>query len=187
MTKAQKFKLYFPAWGRAFAANWRREKGRILPIAGRAESEWLARVETCARQLALQAHRAPTSDDLRHGIHVAALGRDKSSAEISGADLDKLIPWIGDGRTIAGVLVDPDDLGSIMALLDPDQRTREWKIATIRQLAPDAMIRHIAADIWHVEDWTKLDLASLEGLRRKLWVRSAPCLPPAPDSGNCPF
>ena len=88
MTPSQKFRLYLPAWSRVVTVHeWRMRQRRLV---GQRRESWggpetstiYARTWQHADTLARRDSRAVRPDDLRHGVHVAALGRDVSSTDI---------------------------------------------------------------------------------------------------------
>ncbi len=181
MTDKQRFGFYFPAWRRACEANgWRMEKGRLMGAGiqdgalGEAAlpSEWVRKVVTFARQIAAMEHRGPTVNDLRHGAHVMALGRDKSSTVLTNSEVDRV-------ATLFKLLADPDDLDAMMHWQDPgmsEKNRLEW---AIQHAAPEAYVREIASRKFGTRmwEWLQMDqmrqlLMTLKGHQRG-WRRSA--------------
>lgn len=174
MTDKQRFKYYFPLWRRVCDANgWRMEKGRLVGegIQDRVgewaqPSEWVRKVVTFARQIAAMEHRGPRVNDLRHGAHVMALGRDKSSTLFSNAEVDRVC-------TLFKLLSDPDDLDAMMHWQDPgmsEKNRLEW---AIKHAAPDAYVREIASRKFGTRmwEWLRMDqmrqlLMTLKGHQR---------------------
>jgi hypothetical protein len=193
MTAAQKFKFYFPAWTACVRANsWRKERGRLVghnlqPATGNLQPE-LAKVFTFATQRALQAGRSLAVDDLRHGCHLVALGRDKSSADLTNAEVDKVV-------TLFHLLANPDDLD---ARLGWDAYARGEDPGAVRRLewfivksAPEAYIRSVSADKFGTRQWEQLTLPQKKHLAMTLanrrTVKIAAAATPQPTPENCPF
>lgn len=171
MTERQKYRLYFPAWRAAVKANgWRMESGRLMVDEGRLGVEG-RQVLALARQRAAMEHRAPGVDDLRHGCHVLALGRDKSSKVLTNRELDVVV-------ALFRLLADGDDLAARLDWDHPEtleERRVEW---VIRHAAPEAYVRAVCADRFGTREWSGLALGAKRQLamtlverqrRRKSW------------------
>lgn len=207
--------FYLRRWAAVVRANtWRMVKGRLAPEAvGRAggasvpasrgssvASPHHAAVFAAAEQLAAQHHRALTADDLRHGCHVVALGRDKSSKDFSNRDFDRLLVYWGDEKTITGLLLEPLDLGSEIHRSNPDLKSRErhWHF-----LKHDCLGGYVVSEcerIFHTKEWEALPTHQLIQLSAHLRARpnclkstvaaaSVPsvALVPDMDPANIPF
>jgi len=171
MTDAQRTRYYFPAWHRACESlGWRMERGRFIglrkPVHGVADVDALyQRVWMAAEALALQAHRAITAEDLRHGCHVAALGRDKSANDLTNAELDSVV-------SLFKLLHEPDDLDAIIAIQHPENAERKRLVIGLRKRAPEAKLVSIARNLkawageWEEPFWEDLPLAGLRVLSR---------------------
>ena len=74
MTPAQRKKLYFPLWRRAFEANWTVADGVARPRPERGYSDELDAIEDMVARLAHQAgrHGQPTEEDYRHAANYVA-------------------------------------------------------------------------------------------------------------------
>lgn len=184
MTERQQKRFYFPNWNAAFNANWRREKSRVLAVENRIESEWVRKVETLAQQLALQQHRAPVADDLRHACHVVAISRDKSSHDLSNAELDRVV-------TLFKLLANPDDLDAVMSWQHPENAERKRLVYAIKTAAPHAYIDDICRDmfapIYEPPFWEDLPIASLRHLSVTLKHRKATWNRKQLSAANAPF
>lgn len=175
MTDRQKFRLYLPAWGACARANgWRMVKGRLVgrgledAPGGGAE---LVSVIAAARQIAAARHRAAMPDDIRHGCHVVALGRDRSSGDLSNAEVDRVV-------SLFRVLTDPDDLDARLAWDNPglaEARRVEWFLG---QAAPEYVAR-LARDIYGTERWQSLPVEKQRRLSRLVGKRSPSKAPPS--------
>jgi len=109
---------------------------------------------------ACMARGLPIPD--RHDLHVRALGSDKSSKELTNADLDQVL-----AEFLA--LSRPDDLAS--QLLQKDMPRRRL-LYGITHHAPDPYWRSIARDKFGTDDLAVLDLVQLQQLKVTLSSRS---------------
>lgn len=195
MTDAQKFRFYLPPWRDCVKANrWHMEKGRLCGAGLEAPAALteLAQVVTFARQLAATAHRGPLVNDLRHGCHIVALGRDKSSKEFTNAELDRV-------ESLFRLLTDPDDINARLDWEDPTRAAKRRQLWFIRNAAPAAYVRAIARDKFGTADWENLTVAQLKFLamtlanrrNRKAGTSNAEPrtsnLEPEVPAENCPF
>jgi hypothetical protein len=170
VTPAQKFKFYFPAWTAAVRANgWHMEHGRLTgsgitrwgeatdePARGDAHpTTELAAVIGFARSLAAAAHRGLKVDDLRHGAHVLALGRDKSSAQLTNTELDRVV-------ALFRLLAAPEDLAAIIAW-DAYQRGEDpgalTRVEYFIRRCPEAYVRSVCHGRFGTRNWESLTIA----------------------------
>lgn len=191
MTAAQKFKFYFPAWTACVRANgWHKEKGRV--ILTESPTAELSKVIVFATQRALQAGRSLAVDDLRHGCHWLALGRDKSSADLTNADLDRVV-------NLFELLTDPDNL-AVRVKFDAYGRGEDpGAIARVEYFirrAPEAYVRVVSHGKFGTRDWENLTIAQKKQLSMTLAQRKPSgggSRPPTSrplvscESENCPF
>lgn len=170
MSPAQKFKFYFPAWTACVAANgWRTAHKTVVLDEARLTDEG-RKVVTFARQRASARTRLLTLDDLRHGAHVLALGRDKSSADLANHEVDRIV-------TLFQLLADPDNLDARLKWdayqrgEDPGALRRvEWMIRSV----PEALARSIAQDMIGTRNWERASAEEKRVLARRIgqWKRS---------------
>lgn len=158
MTEAQKFHFYFPAWNACVRAHgWRKEKGRLVgaglsTLDPRPSTEELAKVLTFAHQRAITAGRSVTTEDLRHAAHIVALGRDKSSADLTNAEVDRVV-------TLFKLLADPDNLS---VRLDWDAYLRGEDPGSVKRVefyirkCPEAYVRSLSASLFGTRIWENL-------------------------------
>jgi hypothetical protein len=194
MTDSQKKFFYFPAWNACVQANgWRMAKGRLVVKAeARMQNAELNHVFTFAEQRAMMARRGLTKDDLRHGCHLLALGRDKSSNDLTNADLDHVV-------TLFRLLTNPLDLNARLAW---DAYARGEDPGAVKRVeyfirrCPEAYVRAIAADKFGTRNWENLTVKQKGLLSMTLANRrpKAETLKPeradsvaALDPANCPF
>ena len=181
-------KKYWRRWSAVVRANqWRWLDGRLVDAARGDVSEDHAAVWRIARELAGAAHRAPIANDLRHACHIHAVGRDISHLKMTDPQFDRLLILWGDERDLLGLLVEPDDLNSVMAWIDPKEYQRKCTVKYIRQLAPEAVIISIAARAGYGDNWESLTRDQLLALGRIIRDRNNPHRPPRREKVNQPF
>ena len=98
----------------------------------------------------------------RHGLHVKALGLDKSHLDFTNDDLDQVLAEFR-------ALSQPDNLDA--QLLQQDMPRRRL-LYSIRRLAPEPYWRSIAQDKFGTADETRLDLVQLRQLLITLAARA---------------
>jgi hypothetical protein len=156
---------YWRAWGRVVRANrWSMLQGVLHPQATLATSDIHALVWQAAEARAAAKTAPVTADDLRHGCHIAALGRDKSSKDLgTGRDITRLF-------ALFRLLQNPDDIAARIEWGDTagaaDSRRR--MIHRIRTAAPQAYTLQICRDrfasVLRESDWESLPLPALRQL-----------------------
>jgi hypothetical protein len=98
----------------------------------------------------------------RHGLHVKALGVDKSHLSFTNEDLDQVL---AEFRAIS----QPDNLA---AQLRQQDQPRRRLLYTIWRMAPEPYWRSIARDKFGTADETRLDLDQLRQLLITLAARA---------------
>lgn len=166
------------AWAAVERANeWVMVKGRLHPDAGRTRgaSFWHELVWKTADGLALQARRAVTADDLRHGCYLAATTK-VPGWPASRKPVDSLNEL--DNRSFSRVLalfrllVEPTDIDAGLEWGDPTRDERGRLIWTIQHnTCGEAYVSKIAADIYGTRLWENLDTEQLRKLNRIIWAR----------------
>ena len=116
--------------------------------------EW-GRVRSACKQ-----QGSPIPD--RHGIHVKALGVDKSHLDFTNENLDQVL---AEFRAIS----QPDNLA---AQLRQQDQPRRRLLYSIWRLAPEPYWRSIAQDKFGTADETRLDLVQLRQLLITLAARA---------------
>jgi len=160
MTPAQHTKFYFPNWlGTCRRLGWRMESGRLLSPCG---NEHQHKVYAAACMIAAKEHRAPVIDDLRHGVHVVALGCDKSSKMLNNRELDRVVSYMQ-------LMVDETNIKADMCLDNPDIKVREALVASIdKMIIPlsiiDDVCRKSYREIYASPHWKYLPIPVLRGL-----------------------
>lgn len=185
MTPAQRLRLYFPRWHAGYKTNWHRVDGSLVRKDGR-RSDILDRVEDLASELARQHGRQVTADDLRHGCHVLATGRDCSSDNLGNEQLDRVL-------VVFRLLADPDDLSARIAMDHPEKDARrrlEWAVRNCG--LPEAYVRAVCSSKFGTKDWCGLEDAPLRQLmitlKSRVKVRQAAATEPEPAvTASCPF
>lgn len=161
MTKAQTKKFYFPAWTAAVQANgWHMEQCRLQLDESRLGVEGRA-VVNFARQRAARDHRGITLDDLRHGAHLYALGRDISSSKLENREVDRVV-------TLFRLLARPDNLKARIAWDSPELAERDGLARYVATLAPEAVILAISRNAWDTAQWEDRNVSDLRWLVRTL-------------------
>jgi len=125
MTDAQRTSLYFPAWRRAWRANWIVDRGTVKPRPGRETHEMLKRVEQAACVSAMTFHRAPNEQDYRYGCHLVAIGKILSCQDLDNAQINSVV-------RLFNLLEKLDDLARSMRQAEPPKIDRKkviWSIA----------------------------------------------------------
>ena len=136
MTPAQ-HKKYIRDWGACTKANgWCMKQGRLVLDEAKL-NEHGRKVLAAATAIAAAQHRAPVLEDLRHGVHVVALGRDKSSKVMKNAECDAVF-------ALLALLVNDCDLKAGADLADPDRGERLRMLVYISRLKiPEAIILNV--------------------------------------------
>lgn len=168
MTEKQE-KLYWRLWWRVCHVNdWRFLKGRIAAEAQRDTSEHHLAVWKCAADLARANQRSVTADDLRHGCHVHAIGRDKRHLDLHPTNECSRV------FTLFKLLIEPEDLDAVMDWQDPDRDEKRRLVVGIKRMAPFAYIDSICRDKfdnYQSPFYEDLDLSQLRQLRVTLESR----------------
>ncbi|MES2219376.1 MAG: hypothetical protein V4587_00230 [Acidobacteriota bacterium] len=181
MTDKQAKFFYFPAWGKCADANeWRMERGRLVGARLAADGQHQCGVQSvrplfdaiwdAAEAIALAEHRAVKPDDLRHGCHVVAIGRDRSSKEMVNKEVERVV-------SLFRLLTNPENVEAQMNWDSPERAEKKNLIQAIKKKAPDEYICHIARDRWNGQFeypwWEDLPLPALRQLAMTLNNRNA--------------
>jgi len=177
---APQHQKYIRDWSTCAKANgWKMVKGRLVLDEAKL-NEHGRKVLAAATAIAAAQHRAPVLEDLRHGVHVVALGRDKSSKVMKNAECDAVF-------ALLKLLVNDCDIKAGMDLDDPDRGERLRLLVYISRLKiPEAIIlavcRKSFAPVFngtHYEDLPLVSLRSLVGILTEIKERKkATVLPP---------
>ena len=147
--------------------NWRWIKGRLSAEAVKDTGPHHTAVWVHAEQLANQACRAVTADDLRHACHVHAFGRDISHSSLTNRQFDRLLLLWGNEREMRGLL-NTDDIRAQVLWDHPDQAEKLSLVHAIKLAAAHEYICSITRDVFGTEYWEDLDAKQLLGLLRKI-------------------
>jgi hypothetical protein len=198
--------LHWRRWAAVIATNhWRMAKGRMSPDAQltRDASKYHYSVWRLAEELALQAHRTVTADDLRHGCYLLAATdlknrfRKSTKVSTSSKDLDNatfshlLCLWgedesRGHKLRMYGVLIEPLCVESTMSWDDPGREERRYLVAWLDENAPAATVRAISMNAFGTREYETLAQTQLQWLQRtirdqqKSWNRPRPASAYAP-------
>jgi class 3 adenylate cyclase len=163
MTQAQHKRFYLPAWNRAFAANWRRDRGTVARLDGRESTELLTAVETAAVARAVRRFGRVVADDLRHACHEVALRRDKSSLDLTTGEANRVV-------ALFDLLADPLDLKARVRWECPERAEEESLRAALRRF-PVAYVVQVCRDKFGTRYWEQLRLPELRMLHVTLRER----------------
>lgn len=207
MTEAQRKRLYFPAWHRAFSACWRVEKGVIRPACE--ETDPMRRTWAVAERLASAAIRSLTADDLRHACNALALQREReyrahlpegsgpldlrpeavSSEALDALGLDLVLCWFR-------LLVDETNLDALIRWAHPENLERLRMEKHLELHAVPGYVAHLCADKFGTSDFYSLAWSDFRDLYITLKNRPAAWKPrlaqgkkaaTPSDSPTCPF
>lgn len=160
MTTAQT-RAYWRAWSMVVRVNrWSMVCGALHPQAALDVSDIHRAVWEAAEARAKRAGCAVTADDLRHGCHLVALGRDKSMKDLgNGRDATRVF-------AVMRLLANPDEVAARITYLDREGEadSRRRMVHRIRTAAPLAYVLNISRDRFGTEDWESLPLANLRQL-----------------------
>jgi hypothetical protein len=182
MTDSQKKHLYFPAWSRcARTYGWQMVGGRLLAAIDEQRGMFAAwpepagplalRVLDAAEALAAQAHCAVTADHLRYGCNIVATeGRTSSSKDLTNQELNRVLLLLGFDKPgePKGLFMDPEDLASIQAWLDPQIAERKSFLEFLRRQAPEAVLIRIAMNAFDTRDYQSLDFSKLRWMSKQV-------------------
>lgn len=163
MTSAQHKRFYLPAWSRAFAANWRRDRGTVVRLDGRESTELLTAVETAAVARARQRAGRVSADDLRHAGHEVALGHDKSSLDLTTGEANRVV-------ALFDLLADPLDLKARVRWECPERAEEDALRVAVRRF-PAAYVARVCRGRFGTQFWEQLRLPELRMLHVTLRER----------------
>lgn len=167
MTEKQAKRRYFPEWNAtARQHSWRMANGRLVGqrmerFGGPETTQIYNRIWEHAEQRASDRLRAVLPDDLRHGVHMAALGRDKSSHDLKNAELDRVIIALK-------LMRDPDNMHLLIAWDHPEQGERRRRLWWLRNRCNPAYRTKVCRDMYGTEDIDALDNHQVEVLYGRL-------------------
>jgi hypothetical protein len=151
--------LYLRTWGAAWKANWFTHKGSVQAL--RPElGQWAETVEAAAEAIARRQHRAVKQDDIRHAVHLVALGKDKSSKDLTNREFDRVL-------CLLRLLTDPDDLEAVIKWEHPELDERKRLLWTIHR-SPEAYVRDLCMDRFRTSDLDSLSDAQIKMLAMTL-------------------
>lgn len=166
MSPAQLTRLYFPAWSAAYKANWIRDRGTELLVANPPGGDYARQVDALAGQRAARLFRSPKADDLRHGAHIAALGRECSSKDLTNAQLDKLLHFF---RLLTNEL----DLAAAVGLQKPEEDVRRRLVWCVENCGlNDGYVAATSRATQGTANWRELNNQQLGLLVRTLRQRA---------------
>ena len=174
MTARQQKALYFPAWNAAAkACGWNKKHSASSASSAVNHSsnpllnDLHQRICTIARERAQAAGLSgPSGQEFRHACHIVAFGRDKSSADLSNAELDRIL-------ALFRLLADPDDLGAMLAWQSPAEGQRKRLLHFIRHECVESYVAEVCRQKFGTDNWQGLDTADLRQLHMTLKNRPA--------------
>lgn len=182
--------VYFRLWQAAWKAQWRLENGTPQILAS-ASSE-ARQIDAIASRRARLQHRAPNLDDIRHATHVHAIGRDRSSKDLTQDEIDRV--W-----ALFRMLAAPEDLGAIIGVQNPQSQARLRTIHGLEHCGvPEVRLQQWSAYFnGGRTDWRDLPEDTLKAFSRYVWSRApkragstaaspTPAKPPAPVKPKAP-
>ncbi len=94
MTEKQQRRFFFPRWTEACRVlKWSEASGRLTIDKEKLNAHG-RRAFAAAVQRAGREHRAPTMSDLRHGVIIAAIGRDKDTLKLSNSEQNSILDYM---------------------------------------------------------------------------------------------
>jgi hypothetical protein len=183
--------FYGPAWTRcARANNWHSLRALALPapeIQSPTGQELRVAVVDAADALARREHRGPRTDDYRHACHVVALGKNKSSLDMTNAEVERVV-------ALFRVLAEPDSIEAVLEWQSPERAKHRNLVKAARHAAPEAYTREILRHRFGGRDVEELSVRELQQLcmtlnnRKEAWRANAePETETAVGGIECPF
>ena len=162
MTEKQQRRFFFPRWTEACRAlKWSEASGRLQVDEAKLNDHG-RRAFAAAVQRAGREHRAPTMSDLRHGVIIAAIGRDKDTLKLSNSEQNSILDYM---RLCANEC----DIGADQRRSNPVGYEINAVVARIKKLnVPFALIentckKHFAA-VYSSPFWEDMPLPNLRAL-----------------------
>ncbi|HMJ88763.1 MAG TPA: hypothetical protein VK530_03045 [Candidatus Acidoferrum sp.] len=173
----------------AKANNWGTLKALQLPVRDHVnplDQELLNQVRTYAEQISRKQFRGVKPDDFRHACHIVAIGKNKSSWDMTNDECERVV-------CLFRVLTTPDDIDVVLDWEDPMRAKKRNLMAAVKQKAPIAYWGKISEDKYGTRDLTALTVYQLTQLcmtlnnRKEMW--RAPVQPRHEFAGesNQPF
>lgn len=191
ISDAQRRRLYFPAWRRAFSATWTvAPSGRITPKTAEGsetpENEFRNAIEAVAGRYAAAEARGVTETDLRHAANALALQRARSwragSPQPLPPDMEssssRKLDGLGLGLFLAlcNLLEEPTWLGTaqapgLMDWEDPGRIERGRILWRLDHQTSPGYAAALSRDLYGTRDYHQLPFADLVELERLLRER----------------
>ncbi|ODU25014.1 MAG: hypothetical protein ABS95_01155 [Verrucomicrobia bacterium SCN 57-15] len=165
MTPRQQKALYFPAW-RIAAANhgWTSSRPvrvpRVAVFGGPEVNDLYQRIWTIAQEKAGPL-TAPNADHFRRACHVIAIGQDKSSCDLTNAELDRVL-------ALFKLLADPDDLAALMSWNNPDEERRKRILWWLKKECVESYVVEVCRQKFQTANWEALSFKQLQQLHMTL-------------------
>jgi hypothetical protein len=161
MTTRQQIGLYFPAWGKAAANHgWHRKcalRHRVSFFGNQELNDLYQRIW----DIALDRAVLPSCEDFRHACHVVVLGVDKSSTQLTNAELDRIL-------ALFKLLADPDDLSATLAWNNPSEEKRKRMLWWIQNNCVESYVVEVCRQKFQTDDLESLNFKQLGQLHLTL-------------------
>lgn len=151
-------RYYWPRWNAAFRACWEMDRGTV--IAKRLREEPVDATLPSPVDIEIIANRLRgtlklTQDHLRHACHVRALGRDRSSAQLTSQEMDRV-------GVLLEIIADPMSISAVQRWCNPDIDARKrllWSAERTR--LAEAYLAHLSEDRFGQSNWRTLPTPQL--------------------------
>ena len=184
MTAAQRSRYYFPAWAAAAAAHgWAKRPtpaSRQACFASPELNVLYQNIWELANFRAGEAARNLLPDDFRHACHQAAIGQDKSSADLTNDECERIV-------ALFNLLADPSDLRAIMAWNSPNEARRRRMLYWITHNCVESYVVAVCREKFGTDDPAKLHFEHLRQLHMTLKNRRNAKRSARPAPSNQPF
>jgi hypothetical protein len=159
MTDKQRI-LYFRAWNAARCA-FSLEPSAFVGEVAHLRARILAIAQERAQDRQTQDPRLKTQDSLRHGCHLVALGKNKSSKSLTNPELDRLL-------ALFRLLADPEDLGAMLAWNNPSEEARKRILYSINTHFVESYAAQVSREKFGTPDFETLPTPDLRQLHMTL-------------------
>lgn len=158
MSEAMLKRYYWPRWNAAFRACWEMDRGTVIskrlreePVDATLPSP--VEIEIIANRI--RGNQKLTKDHLRHACHVRALGRDRSSDQLTAQEMDRV-------GVLMELLAEPMSISAVQRWCNPDLDARKrllWSAERTR--LPDAYLARLSEDRFGASNWRSLPTPQL--------------------------
>jgi hypothetical protein len=135
-------------------------KSRLTPLQ-EPKNEEERKIQAVAKQLAQAEHRAMIVDDLRHAVHVVALGVDVSHADLTNAQWDRV-------RNLFRLLVNELDIDARLNFENPQNEERKRLLWCMENHFHARYAATVCNSKFGTPDWHSLEIEPLRHLVQTL-------------------